>query len=281
MYWINKHGIETVLESQELPSLLSVVRFELMPMDYLYNIVQHHPVAKKLPDFNDHYLRGLSYHALPEKHRGVLPNQPVKRSRNYQNTHTVRWTIPRDELDALIGTDKDVKTQTWYCGYRVVLRINQVEKIDDAYSRDDKVKTFKANLSFEITNLKQHSVVDINWYPRSEAFISHHYNTTHTFKNDAPSTSVNITYRMKVLQEISNPKLAAAPCGIFGSSEPVSPQPLFSGFNFSSQIPAKPFSSTPTAASILRTVPTTIASGPQEDSEATPSLSIGVSTTLL
>ena len=44
MYWIEERGIENVLESQELPSLLSVVRFEFIPVDYLYNIVQHHPV---------------------------------------------------------------------------------------------------------------------------------------------------------------------------------------------------------------------------------------------
>ena len=35
IYWIEERGIENVLESQEIPSLLSVVRFELIPFDYL------------------------------------------------------------------------------------------------------------------------------------------------------------------------------------------------------------------------------------------------------
>ena len=79
MYWIEERGIENVLESQELPSLLSVVRFELMPIDYLYNIVQHHPVAKKLMDFTDHYLKGISYRALSDTMKQRLPHQSVKR----------------------------------------------------------------------------------------------------------------------------------------------------------------------------------------------------------
>ena len=271
MCWINKHEIENVLESQELPSLLSVVRFELMPMDYLYNIVQHHPVAKKLPDFNDHYLRGLSYHALPRKIREILPNQPVRRSRQDQNTYTVKWTIPRDELDALIGTDKEVKTQTWYCGYRMVLRIDQVEKIDDVNRRDNKVKTFKANLTLEITNLKQHSVVDISWHPYSKVFSYGHSNTTYTFKSDAPSTSVNIEYRMKNLQQVLAPKLATAPGGVFGSPQ--------SGFVFQ-QPTAFPLVKRPTA---VASTPASrkVVQVPKEENEATLSLSIAVAITLM
>ena len=291
MYWIEERAVENVLESRELPSLLSVVRFELMPMDYLYNIVQHHSVAKKLPDFNDHYLRGLSYHALPQNIREILPHQPVNRSRTYDfsGTHTLKWTIPRYKLDEILGNDKAVKAESWFCGYKVVFRVDQVQAIDDNYSRGDNVKMFKADLTMEITNLKQHSVVDISWYPYSEAFTRSFSTKTHTFKNDAPSSSVNITYRMKVLKEIpiqltSPPPGSSglvpkttAPSG-FGFHTSLSQHATVqtTGFNFGGECSTGGLFSFATVATKPQLV-----SVPKEKSETTPSLSITVDMKLL
>ena len=212
MHWVEERGIENVLESQKLPSLLSVVRFEFISIDYLYNNVQHHSVAKKFPDFNDYYLRGLSYHALPEKTREILPHQPVKRGNDivfFYAANKYTWVIQNDTLDALVGTDKKFKSDTfWHQGYGMVLGINKVQKLDN-YTGGKQLKRFNANLSLEIINLKQHSVVDITWHSSySNDGCTNTYNTTHTFKNGAHISSVKIRYVMKVRPNLSSPCLS-------------------------------------------------------------------------
>ena len=194
MYWIEKRGTENVLESQELPSLLSVVRFELMPVDYLYNMVQHHPVAKKLPDFNHLYLKGISYHALTDNIRDFLPSKPVKRKGCIFVPYT--WVIPKDKLDVLVGTDKEIKSdEFWYCGYQVVVTISHINKLYQ--------ETFSAKLSLEILNLKQHSNVEIFWQPESEDFTRGYCGMRHTFQKDTHESTMDVQYRFEVKQNMS------------------------------------------------------------------------------
>ena len=185
MHWIEEHGIENVLESQELPSLLSVVRFELIPVDYLYNIVQHHSVAKKLPDFNDHYLRGISYHALSEEIRKSLSTQPVKRNGCTFVAYT--WVIHRNKLTTLFHLESD---EFWYCGYRARLTISQ-----ESQSIRSNQSIHTANLSLEILNLTEHSVVEMVWRPCGKHFVSYtDDDKKHTFKKNANISTFEISY---------------------------------------------------------------------------------------
>ena len=202
MYWIEEHGIENVLQSQELPSLLSVVRFELIPVDYLYNNVQHNPVAKKLPDFNDHYLRGISYHALSKKIiKESLPSQPVKRKDGTFVPYT--WSIPIDKLDALVETDEDLKSdEFWFCGYKGRLTVSHVKGVKSSNTSGSSGDN-SANLSLEILNLRKGSVVEIVWRPCGEHFHSQtNDDKKHTFKNNAHISTFEIDYykREKAIQ---------------------------------------------------------------------------------
>ena len=218
MYWIEEHGIENVLESQELPSLLSVVRFELIPIDYLYNMVQHNALAKKLPDFNHLYLKGISYHALSDKIRDFLPRKPVMRKGCTFVSYT--WVIPRHTLDALVGTDKGIKSdEFWYCGYQVVVSITHVNK---PYQ-----ETFSAKLSLEILNLKQHSNVEIFWQPESKDFTSGYYGVNHTFQKDTHKSTMDVVYRFEVKQK----KPQTTVLGAF-SFNTTSTSSTFDGFTF-------------------------------------------------
>ena len=249
MHWIEQCGIENVLESEEMASLLSVIRFELIRIDYLYNIVQHHPVAKMLPDFNDHYLRGISYHALSSEIKETLHIHPVKRKSSTQpsmlgtgtqpamlGTGTqpfipYTWVIPRDQLDTLVGTDKELKSdEFWYCGYKMVLTISHVQK-DDCYMTNNNKKPFKAKLSLEIISLNQHSVVEILWRAQGEA--NSYCDKSQTFKNGAHKASVNIQYKIEVQQEKQSPFTFNT-----GSAQSTKPKPFHGqgfkakGFNF-------------------------------------------------
>jgi hypothetical protein len=247
MYWIEQRGIENVLESQELPSLLSVVRFELIPIDYLYNIVQHNSVAKKLPDFNNHYLRGIYYHALSDTLKRRLPCQPVKRKANTESFIPYTWVIPRDELDKLVLTGNPLKSDKfWYCGYRMVLVISRVIKTRNL--RGNKA-LLNATLSLEVINLAEQSEVIIRWQPASQSFISTPVVETYTFEKKACVSSVDIRYVMEDKQEkiSSNVTGTTTMPGLGSSTSPFKPS---GGFSFGPPEPSvTPTTVTPTGSS--------------------------------
>ena len=195
MYWIEERGIENVLESQELPSLLSVVRFEWIPVDYLYNIVQHNSVAKKLPDFNDHYVRGITYHAMSEDMKKRLPDQPVKRRPETQPFVPYTWVMSTHKLGGIALHEMLISEEFWYCGYKVELVISDIVKVKNLQENHS---IFKAKLSLKILNLTEQSEVSIQWQPTSLCFISTVEEQTHTFNEDDPLARVDIKYIIKV-----------------------------------------------------------------------------------
>ena len=195
MYWIEERGIENVLESQELPSLLSVVRFEFIPVDYLYNIVQHNSVAKKLPDFNNHYLRGITYHALTEDMKKRLPDQPVKRRPETQPSVPYTWVMSTHKLGGTALQEMLISEEFWYCGYKVELVISDIVKVKNLQENHS---MFKAKLSLKILNLTEQSEVSIQWQPTSQCFISTLAEQIHTFNKDDPLACVDIKYKIKV-----------------------------------------------------------------------------------
>ena len=252
MYWIEERGIENVLESQELPSLLSVVRFELIPIDYLYNIVQHHPVAKKLMDFTDHYLKGISYHALSDTMKQRLPRQPVKRRAETQPFVAFTWVIPTHKLDANTPgmTDKTLKSEEfWYCGYKMSLVITDIAKAGNFYVNH---LTFTAKLSLEIRNLTQESEVSIQWQPASNCFVSVPFEERHTFDKEGSLSSMDITYEIEVQERRNNTfggirapttqsrfntgAASSTPSGLFSSVPAITTQ---SGLNIRAVSPAR------------------------------------------
>ena len=197
IYWIEERGIENVLESQEIPSLLSVVRFELIPFDYLYNVVQHNPVAKKLMDFNDHYLRGITYYAFSNTIKQRLPHHPVKRRAETQPFVAFTWVIPSHKLDANTPeiTEKTLKSEKfWYCGYKMRLVIANIVEVKDL---GKKCSTFRAKLCLRICNLTQQSEVSIQWQPTSPCFKFFPNEKTETFDRKACWSSVAIIYEIR------------------------------------------------------------------------------------
>ena len=205
MYWIQQRGLRNLLECQKIPSLLSVVRFELIPIDYLYNIIQHHSLAKKLPDFNDHYLRGISYHALPDFMKKQLPRQPVKRKASTESFIPYTWVIPRDVLDELVGTDESLKSdEFWCCGYRMVLVIKHVgiPPSMDHFSGYNQ-SFFCATLSLTIANLIEQSEVMIQWQLASRSFPRTCCEKKHIFKKHECTSNADIEYKMAMKPEES------------------------------------------------------------------------------
>ena len=223
MYWIEERDIENVIEGREMPSLLSVVRFELIPVDYLYNIVQHHSVAKKLPDFNDHYLRGISYHALSAIMKQRLPHQSVKRKDETQPFVAYTWVIPTQKLSQSEETLKS--EEFWYCGYKMILVISNIVKTGNLTKKHS---VFTATLSLEICKLNEQSEVSIEWQPTSECFMFKTLEKTHVFEKEASSSSVDIGYKI----EVADMSLASN---------------VFSGVSASTTLPSNRFGSAPSS----------------------------------
>ena len=226
VYWIEQTGIDNLVDCQELPSLLSVVRFELMPIDYLYNIVQHNSVAKKFTDFNELYLRGITYHALPHDILQTLPSQSPRKIVDSQDMVAYTWIIPEQKLYRLAGTVQELKSSEYfYCGYKMTLTINNVKLVDGIYLGNCNAAV-NATLSLEIVNLKQHSAVGISWQPQSQAFqFQYSQHQTHTFKYDDCVSSLNATIKIINQQRIKSPPKKSGTLQ-FGSTFPLA-QPSF------------------------------------------------------
>ena len=185
--WIEQTGVDNSVECQELPSLLSLVRFKLMTIDYLYNIVQHNSVAKKFVDFNEHYIRGISYHALPNTMKKLLPYQQVSRKASTGFFMPYTWVIPSNNLD--IETKQHVSDRFWFCGYAMVLVIGNLQKNSG---------TFAASLGLVILNLKEESEVRIEWRPESQSFTGTPSEQSFTFQKIKKASWVTIRFKMPV-----------------------------------------------------------------------------------
>ena len=130
MHWI-KCNKPNYASKDPATSLLSLVRFELMPIDYLYNVVQHHLIATKMPYFNHHFMRGMTYHALTAKLKQRLSVKPVNRKAILGGLQYT-WVIPLVELHKQVAQSKiavkpggktEMKALTsnvfWCCGYQM------------------------------------------------------------------------------------------------------------------------------------------------------------------
>ena len=191
MHWIEERDVENDAESPDLSSLLSVVRFELIPFDYLYNIVQHHPVAKNLMGFTEHYLKGITYHASSRTMKQRLACEPVKRRSETHSFVAFTWVLPANKLDSdTLGiTDGTLESEEfWYCGYKMRLVITgyvDVRKLEG-------ISISLAKLSLEIRNLTQQSEVSIWWQPKSPYFKFTPIEKTDAFDKKACLSSVAI-----------------------------------------------------------------------------------------
>ena len=79
MHWMETNGIDPS-NIEPSSTVLDAVRFDMTTIDYLYNVIRVHPIATKLPHFQELLLKGMTYHALPSALRQRLSQvTPVAR----------------------------------------------------------------------------------------------------------------------------------------------------------------------------------------------------------
>ena len=122
MYWMEKNKIDAD-SFEETNDLLAVVRFKLVTFDYLYNVIKKHPVASKMPKFNQLLLDGMIYHAAPSEQKGMLEKlQPVQRKKSGKNIIVHTYLLTAKPYDARDRRNFQLET-FWACGYKMSVDI--------------------------------------------------------------------------------------------------------------------------------------------------------------
>ena len=176
--------------------LLSVVRFQLMTMDYLHNVVQIHPVATNIHNFRDHYLKGVTYHALQPDVRQLLKDKPVKRRSPDNNIVQYQWSLPKNMLNNLKGDAKLTSDVFWSCGYGMHMSLR-------------KASSCSYVLSLHVLDLGEESLVPLTW----TAFIPKHIKASKahsfSFSKEHPIDPIEIqnycdeiSYKIDVIIEL-------------------------------------------------------------------------------
>lgn len=174
MYWIVSTGYNYRSVSDGRKSLLSLVTFESLTIDYLYNVVQDHHIAKYMPSFSKLYWKGITYHALPCSMRDfVLPRPPPSEHKAYT------WAITKEEIEALqnrrsaAGEDENesnlgsnnclVSCRFWWCGYEMQMKLCLNPPVSSS------AKCFDGKLCLLVHGLKKRSRVSVKWSIACEA----------------------------------------------------------------------------------------------------------------
>ena len=190
MYWIECNNFDTSNNEphHQSSSLLSLVRFELLTVDYLYNVVQHHSIATKMAHFRDLYLKGISYHALTKGIKDRMISEiPQERDKVEGDIVQFTWIIEKDKLETLDAGAKINSEVFWWCGYEMQMFL---EKSSSSASY-----RYYANVILEILGLTSKSNVEVSWKCKISSNGSCF--PRHTFTDDKPesTTQVDLNFR--------------------------------------------------------------------------------------
>ena len=122
MKWVN---VNSGILAYESCDLLNVLRFEFISFDFLYDIVQHHHIAKQMLRFNKYLLNGFAYHGLSNLRRKKLEPQPNKRPLVNDSDPTFSWVID-DELEKKLSASPEETFYSdifWHQGYKMQLSL--------------------------------------------------------------------------------------------------------------------------------------------------------------
>ena len=163
MDWIknNDYDISNSNPGPTTRSLLTLVRFELLTLNYLYHVVQHHPVATKMARFTDLYLKGITHHALPERMRNA---HSAERGKVESSMVQYTWIILKDQLETLKNDDKALISSElfWWCGHRMRMRLQK--KSENSYG-------FCLLMNLMAVSLPEKSEFKVSW----SCFAEHSY----------------------------------------------------------------------------------------------------------
>lgn len=166
MEWV---GFNLTARERVICSLLHLVRFELMTIDFLYDVVHHHAVAKKMPNFNDFLLKSLAYHGFSVERQNQLKTKPVKRSPCLDNSPVYSWIIDKDERKKLSDSSHTQSSPFWFQGYQMYLTLG--------YKPDSN----SFSIFMYALNIREESHLNICWTAKSNLFKNRSVASSHAY----------------------------------------------------------------------------------------------------
>ena len=156
MHWMEVNNVDPESLKKADSGLLKSVRFENLTIDYLYNVVRIHPIASKMPGFQDLMLQGMTYHALtPELKQCASEVTPRQRQGLNVNTPQYTWAIPKSQL--FIHKNTKIESEKFrLCGYKACM---QVQYYSGQTSRDD----YCVYIFLNLLELPSKSYVPLKW----------------------------------------------------------------------------------------------------------------------
>ena len=122
MYWMEQNNVDAD-SLEETNNLLAVVRFQLVTIDYLYNVIKNHPIASQMPKFDQLFLDGMIYHAMPSEQKKMLEKQPVARKKPGEEI-IVHTHFLFEDYSKQIKKKLPIQLETfWACGYNMSITL--------------------------------------------------------------------------------------------------------------------------------------------------------------
>jgi hypothetical protein len=131
-------------------------------VDFLYDVVQDHDVAKEMAEFNKYLLKGLAYHGFSKIRREQLKLKPKKRPFVADADPTFSWVID-DKLEEKLTKFPGVPVYSnifWYQGYKMKLQLGYTEDLS------------KFQFYFTILDLKGEACLYASYSAQSSIFGS-------------------------------------------------------------------------------------------------------------
>ena len=147
-------------ESVDECDLLDVVKFEFMSVDFLYNIVKDHCLAKKMPGFNEYLIKALAYQGFQQFRKERLQPKPKKRPFVKSSAPTFSWVIDK-ESEQILTTCLAfplLSDEFWYQGYSMRLELSYLEDLS------------KCSLYLNVLHLKDDACLRVSYKMKSNLF---------------------------------------------------------------------------------------------------------------
>ena len=105
-------------------SLLSLLRPELMTVEFLHDVVYNHHLAKQMDGFDKLLTRGFRYHSSSCKRRASLENEITRRTEyKADNEPTFMWQLYIPEDNQHRSPEVYKSDHFWWCGFEIMLTL--------------------------------------------------------------------------------------------------------------------------------------------------------------
>ena len=137
--------------------LLDVVKFEFMSVDFLYNIVKDHYLAKRMLGFNEYLIKALAYQGFQQFRKEQLQPKPKKRPLVKSSTPTFSWVVDK-EREQILTKRPLFSNAFWHQGYAMRLKLSYLEDLS------------KCSLYLNVLQLKGDACLRVSYKMKSNLF---------------------------------------------------------------------------------------------------------------